>query len=284
MKILVDLVDKNIDSIKKYCDGVILGLNKFSVFSDTSYSLTEIKDITSKYKNLEIFIKIDKNIFNDELEKLKEALTYLDKLNITGVFFYDLALLKLKKDLNLKLDLIWSQTHMVTNYRTCNYYHEQGVKYALLSKEITLDEILEISKLSKITPMVEVVSLPSVGYSRRKLITNYSKDFNVLNKKQLEVLEKVSQDKYLVKEEEHGTGFLLKNILNGTSIISKLYEKSIPYIIFREYGIDDFKELIKDTRTYLLGECKDNNYIEKYQKLGNNTGFFYKKTIYRVKK
>ena len=30
---------------------------------------------------------------------------------------------------------------MVNNYKTCNYYHSKGVKYALLGKEITLEEI-----------------------------------------------------------------------------------------------------------------------------------------------
>ena len=35
---------------------------------------------------------------------------------------------------------------MVNNYKTCNYYHSKGVKYALLGKEITLEEIIEIIK------------------------------------------------------------------------------------------------------------------------------------------
>ena len=71
-------------------------------------------------------------------------LVQLDKMNITGVFFYDLAVLELKRELNLNIDLVWNQTHMVNNYKTCNYYYSKGVKYALLGKEITLDEILEI--------------------------------------------------------------------------------------------------------------------------------------------
>ena len=40
----------------------------------------------------------------------------------------------------------------------------------------------------------------------------------------------------------------------------------------------------EDTKKYIEGNCLDDNYIEKYKKLGDNTGFFYKKTIYRVVK
>ena len=86
------------------------------------------------------------------------------------MIYYDVSLITLKKELELSFDLVWNQTHMVNNYRTCDYYHSKGVKYALLGKEITLDEIVEICNKSSISCMVEVVSLPSVAFSRRKLI------------------------------------------------------------------------------------------------------------------
>lgn len=168
---------------------------------------------------------------------------------------------------------------MVNNYKTCNYYYDKGVKYALVSKEITLDEIKTINKLSKINTIVEVVSLPSVGFSKRKLVTNYNKDNNS-NFKDLKVLEKVTNKEYIVKEENAGTGFILDEVLNGTSVIKELYNSGTSYILMRE--IDDFLELVKDTKEYISNECRDDEYISKYKKLGDNTGFFFKNTIYRV--
>ena len=283
MKVLVELIDKDISEYSNI-DGVILGLKDYSVFNNITYTKEEIKDITNKYSNLDIFVKIDKNIFNSEINNLKEILTYLSKLNIKGVFFYDLALLQIKKDLNLDIDLVWSQTHMVTNYRTCNYYNEKGVKYALLSKEITLDEIIEISNKSSIKTIVEVFSKPTVGFSRRKLVTNYNHDIGETGSNELEVLEKVSNDTYLVKEEDAGTGFILNKILNGTSIIKDLYNNNVDYILLREVDNINFKELVNDTKEYIESNCLDDNYISKYKKLGDSTGFFFKKTIYKVKK
>ena len=284
MKILVEL--KNKIQGKQESDGLILALKDFSVQSTVTYTKEEIKDIVESYPDKEIFISINKNIFNKEIEPLKEVLLYLDKLNIKGIFFYDLAILQLKKELNLKTDLVWNQTYMVNNYKTCNYYYSKGVKYALLSKEITLEEIIEIVNKSQINTMVEVLSLPSVAFSKRKLITNYYKDLNKDSKEELTITEKTTNQEYKVTEDKTGTNFFLNTITNGTSIIKDLFNANVPYIIMRENGIerDLFTELVEDTKEYIKGNCQNNDYIIKYQKLGDNTNFFFKKTIYRVKK
>ena len=93
----------------------------------------------------------------------------------------------------------------------------------------------------------------------------------------------MSDSFYKVFENSNGTSFYLDNIMNGTSIIKELYECNCPYIIFREFGIDCFYELVNDTVEYINNKCLDNLYIDKYKKLGNSTNFFFKKTIYKVK-
>ena len=282
MKLIIEPSTKD-DLYIDYVDGIILSLKDYSIGSNIYYDLDEIKEVVNK-TNKEIFINMNNNIMNSELDKLKELLIELDKLNISGIFFYDIAILELKRELNLNVDLIWSQTHMVNNYRTCDYYYSKGVKYALLGKEITLEEILEIINKSKIISMVEVVSIPNIAFSKRKLLTNFYKDLNKKINYELEIEEKVSHDKYLVKEEEKGTSFFQNKIINGTSIIKELYDNKCEYIIMREESIPNFKELIIDTKEYIDNKCMDNNYIDKYKKLGDNTNFFFKKTIYKVKR
>ena len=122
-----------------------------------------------------------------------------------------------------------------------------------------------------------------MAFSKRKLLTSFYKDLNKKVKKDILVGEKVSQETYEVMEEDNGTSFFLERIVNGTSIIKDLYEVNTPYIIFREYKIPNFKELIIDTKKYIEGNCLDNNYLDKYQSLGDFTNFFHKKTIYKVK-
>lgn len=284
MKILIEPSTKN-NLYQTSIHGLILSLEKYSVQSNVYFSLEEIKQIREENPSLEIFVNINKNLSNDDIKPLTEILIELDNLNIQGIFFYDLAILKLKKEHNIKTNLVWSQTHMVNNYKTCNYYHAKGVKYALLGKEITLEEILEIIKLSSITSMVEVVGLPSVAFSKRKLITNYFKDLNKQPKEKLLVKEKVSDAFYELQEDFNGTSFFLKDVVNGTGIIKDLYEANLEYIVLREYGIESiFEELLIDTKEYIEGNCQNTDYVEKYKSLGDNTNFFFKKTIYMVKK
>lgn len=285
MKILIEQSTKNTD-LSKYTDGLILSLKNYSSQSYLTYTFEEIEQIIKDNHDKEIFINLNKNFFNDEIESLKEILLKIDKLNVKGIFFYDLAILQLKKECNLKTDLIWSQTYMVNNYKTCNYYHSKGVKYALLSKEITLEEIKEIITKSKIEAMVETVSMPSVAFSKRKLLTNYYHNLNKEAKKNLVVTEKATNEEYQVLEDETGTNFFLNKITNATSIIKELYSCNCPYIILREYGIDHelFKELLIDTQKYIESKCQDEEYINKYESLNDFTNFFFKKTIYQVKK
>ena len=284
MKILIEPITKQ----NKYedADGIILALKDYSVQSMNYYSIDEIKTIKDNNPTKEIFISINKNLMNEDIEPLSNILKEIDNLNVNGIFFYDTAVLQLHRELKLKTDLVWSSTHMVNNYKTCNYYNDKGCKYALLGKEITLEEIKEIITNSTITSMVEVVGLPSVAFSKRRLVSNYYSDLGKEKKDSIVIEEKVTKEKYIVNEDSNGTGFFLDRVVNGTGILKDLYDVDCKYIIFREYGIDKdtFYELVKDTKDYINNKCTDEGYIEKYKKLGDFTNFFFKKTIYKVKK
>lgn len=283
MKLLIECSKKE-TSLFDIADGIILPLKGFSVESVCYFTYEEIEKIV-KTSKCEVFVKINKNFMNEEIDSLTEILKKLDGLGVKGVFFYDLAVLELKKELSLSIDLVWNQTHMVNNYKTCDYYHSKGVRYALLGKEITLEEIKEICSKSKISSMVEVVSRPSVAFSKRKLVTNYYCDLGESGSSELVITEKVSGDQYHLIEDENGTSFFLDTITNGTSIINDLYSVNVEYIIMREYGLENiFSELVTDTMDYIHNSCVNNNYVLKYKKLGDYTNFFFKKTIYRVKK
>ena len=69
-----------------------------------------------------MFVAINKNIFNDDLKDLENNLIELSKLNIKGILFYDLSILSIVKRLDLKLDLVYNQGHLVTNYNIVEFY------------------------------------------------------------------------------------------------------------------------------------------------------------------
>ena len=288
MKVLTKINNKeNINLYKKNSDGFILGLKNFSVGFDYECSIDEIQTLVKEFSNKEIFISINKNIFNDELPYLEEILTKLSSIKIKGILFYDMAVLYLKNKNNLNIDLVWNQTHMVTNYNTCNYYYAEGCKYAYLSNEITLDEMLEICDKSKIKTLAMVFGHSTIAHSKRKLLSNYFEYINKNKEKNCyDITETINNNKYIVEETDLGTTIFNEKLLNGIRPLFELNNK-LDYAIIEEDDNINFEELASYFRKVVNNEIVDKEMIiESTNELYPNTteGFFYKKTIYKVKK
>ena len=285
MKKIVKVNNKlSIEFYSSLCDGFIIGLKDFSVDFDCCFSCDEIKDLVEKYKEKEFFVSINKNIFNSELNELERILLFLNKLPVK-VLFYDMSVLYLKNKNQLQIPLIWNQTHMVTNYNTCNYYYDKGCDYAFVSGEITLDEILEIKKNAKSSLLVQVVGHQIMSYSRRRLLTNF---YTSIGKKYDGGLKTISEHdkRFLIKETKDGTAIKTSNILNGIPIIPSLLSENIDYIVIDESYIEGEVILnsLKIINEIIDGIAIDENISKSKEILGDNTSFLFKKTIYKVKK
>ena len=271
-----------------------LGINTFIVGVENlssgylfTMSLDEIKSLSNQ---VNLYVAINKMIENKELSYLEASLNFLNKTTVKGVLYYDLSTPSIKKKYNLNLDLVWNQTHMVTNYNTANFYYNEGVKYGYISNEITLEEILEINEKSKMSFFVNIISKPIMSHSKRNLLSNY---FKVNNQKKTEdtyiLSEKDKTDKFLISEVMTGTTIRYGNIINGTYFIKELIESGITYLVIDTTYIEE--EKIVETVKNILEIPQILNTSEYKKKLasletilGNDTGFFNKKTIYKVKK
>lgn len=278
MKIIV----KPVGDINDYqeADGFVLPLKDFAVDYRNYYDLNSIIQIANS-TDKEIFVVINKMISNREIDDLKKVLLDLEKIDITGIFFYDLALLQLKKELGLKNDLVWNNTHMVTNYYTCNYYYDKGIKYAYLSNEITIDEVLEINKKAKTKSIFMLLGYPVVSFSKRSLVSNSG------FKDEIKIREDTSKQQYMVIESNDGTTFKYDKIRNNAVCLKQLVDNNFPYVYLIEDDINHeiFKEGLVLTRNLIDGKIENNMYVKKMRELFHgDTGFLYRKTIYRVKK
>ena len=242
--------------IKDLVDAYLIPLKDLSINYTNVFTIEEIKEVQKL--NKEVFVIINKNIENKELNKLEEVLKELDKLNITGIIFYDIAIVELKKELNLKTDLVWNQEHLSTNYTSVNYWYEKGAKYAYLSSEITKKEIEEIRKNTKAKLMINAYGYIPMFTSKRHLVDNYIETFNIEEKGN----KIYKEDKYYnIKDEKNGTTVYTDYILNIKENIN------VDYYIYNSNMIDEekFKQVLI-------------NNTEKEE-----TGFLYKETIYKVK-
>lgn len=278
------IVPNNINELDLYknkgADTFIFGLDNYAINYPT-ISIDDIRNISSENN---IFIAINKNIFNSEIEDLKEKLIGLSKLPILGVLYYDIGVLNLVMDNNVNINLVWNQTHMVANYNTCNYYYSKGVKYGFLANEITLNEMLEIKAKTKMKLMVQVFGYPIMSHSRRNLLTNYFRSIN--KKKENRAYHLTEKDNsFLIKESDNGTSILLEKLINGTKPLYDLIDNDFEYAVLDmqevpfELGSKVFEKFLN-----INSYQKENLIKEMNDLIGDNTNFFYKKTIYKVKR
>lgn len=290
MKYLV-IPKANID-LKIYqkagADAFIFGLQNYSV-NYPEISLEKIVELSKKYS---IFVSLNKNIRNEELKDLENILETLSNTSICGILFYDLSILSIVQRKKLHLPLVWHQTHMVTNYQTCNYYFDQGVEYGITSNEITLEEILEMKKNTKMKLIPQILGYPIMSHSRRKLVENYFKDIEEKPEKEIYRLTEKTEESFLIRESHAGTSILFGKPINGTKVLYELLDHGFEYAILDMTFLEDstgleMLELYQEIRNTFSKDTP----VERAKKInqsisiiGDFTNFFYKKTIYKVKK
>ena len=284
MKLLI--MPKSIDQIESLIediDGVIVGIKDLSINQPAYFTLDEIKKINEIIKNngKEIFVSLNKNMFNKDLEILEYTLLQLDNLKLNGILYYDIAIVNFKKNLKLVTPLVWNQEHLTTNYLTSNFWYEYGAKYTMLSSEITLDEINEIALNANAKTMVPIFGYLPMFVSRRHLVRNYLDTFKIKDDSNINYIEK--EDKiYAIIDSNDGTIAYSNKCLNGINETLKL---NVDYIVLNSFNINNatFKRVV--SMYNIANESNVQEFKEEIDKmLDTDTGFLYKETVYEVKK
>ena len=258
---------KQANKAKDLVDTFIIPIDNLSINYESTFNINQIKKINNIKKS---FVVINKNIHNDEIDKLKKILQEIEKINVLGIIFYDVSIVNLKNKLKLKTPLVWHQEHLVTNYQTINYWGKKNVEYAYLSSELTKREIDEISKNTKIKTLVNVFGYLPMFTSKRNLVNNYLKTFDLKDNKKLKKISKENKF-YIIKDEQKGTTVYSDYILNALDEDFSNFD----YIVFNSNYIDE-KDVYDTIKKYKEGS---NDY-----KYPINHGFLYQETIYKVKK
>ena len=272
-------VDKLIDCV----DAIALGIRDLSVnFLEIDLSdLSELVE-TVHSKSKKIFISLNKNMHNSNLDTVKNVLTICEDLKVDGIFYCDVAVLTMCKKMNLKLPLIWNAEHLATNYNTINYWSKFGISYAFLSNEITKKEIDEISDNTSIPLIVQGFGYVPMYVSKRHAIDNYLKHFNLnTNSKSFYIFKEEKQ--YPILERKDNTEIYSYFILNA---ISEYVDSDLEYVLLNGFKIEieQFMEVINLFKT-VTNDNKE-ELKERIDSMFDNTdlGFLYKEAIYQVKK
>lgn len=267
-------------------DGVILGIQDLSVNLPFYIQVDDL----NQYKNLKkegkkIFIMLNKNMHNKDLEQLRKVMIELEQYSIDGVFYYDISVVNLKKELRVSYPIIWSQEHMTTNAGTCNFWVSHGVEGAYLSSEITLEEIKEIRRNTDISLFVNIFGYLPMFDSKRHLVKNYLECFQLEKKGDLYYLEKEGNT-YPIVDDKNGTTVYSAHILNAIKEVLELKNMGIEYAVLNSFLIEEsiFNQVINLLQN-LTEESKEQveNDVNELCKQNVDKGFLYTETIYKIK-
>lgn len=270
------MIDRLVDNT---CS-LLLGIEEYSV-NTFNVDMDYIKELS---KRTSVYVSLNKNIANSELDTVKDLLQELNELNIKGLLYADVAIVNLVHKLKLDINLIWSQEHLTTNFYTINYWLDHGVKGTFLSNEITKDEMLTISSNTKSELYVQLFGYIPMYVSKRHAVNNYLNYFHKKKSDSNYYLFK-EDNKYSIVDNNEGTVIYSHFILNGLKEYLEL-STNIHNIILNGYHIDEDKmeEVIN-----IFKEVNVSNYDDMNNKLNNmfdnlSNGFLNEETIYRVKR
>ena len=260
-------------------DAYLLGIENLSVNMPMYFTLEEIKNINT---DKEIFISLNKNMHSQDLKPLEHTLIELSKLNIKGIFFYDIGILNIVKRLNLNIPLVWAQEHMTTNYETINFWYNEGVEYTQVSEEIKEEEIINIKHNTKSKLIVPILGYFPMFVSRRHLKQNYLKQFSLKDDSKINYIEKEGKIYPIV--DENVTTVYTSSYLNGIKEFLNFKKENIEYVLINGFLLKEEEKIINMFKTVTNENVEEyNNEISNILDNNIDTFFLHKDTIYKVK-
>jgi U32 family peptidase len=288
--------------IEAGADSFVVGEERFGLRLAGEFSREDVKKAIelAHSKNKKIYVAMNGIFHNDKVDELEDYLKFVYEAGADAVLFGDPSVIMAKKGLGIDLPLHWDPHTLATNWYTCNYWGKKGAKRAVLSKELSMDEIIEIKENAEVEIEVQVHGMTCMFQSRRPLVHNYfeynGKQLKVEKDKDSLYLYDPDRDNYYpVFEDSNGTHIMSPNDM---CIIDELQE-------LIEAGIDSFKiEGIFKSQTYLVEVTKLYRQaidtcvrdVDEYEELASDwlekmeaiqpenrpldTGFFFKETVY----
>lgn len=290
MKIVI--LPKNLNDLEKIkADIVIVGIDKLSWYIPFVINKRNFKSTINliNKSNKQVFIALNKLMTNSDLSLLKSYLKLIKNNSVAGILFDDPAVYQLCSKTDLNTSLIHFSSHLITNYRTADFWLKKGLNGVLLSTEITLDEIFSIRSQTSTPLLMQGYGYLPMFVSRRNLITSYLKYLQLPIKKEKYIIEEpISKRKFNIYENNKETIILSDYFINVYSLLPKLNNK-IDYLLLSSLGVESNK--FKKVVNYFSKVIKDkeelktiNDKIIKLSPIKPNEGFLFTKTIYKVKK
>jgi len=157
-------------------DACYIGGYDYSLRANANnFSMEEIKEaVKFAHKlNKKIYVVCNIVFHNENLKDVENYLKDLEKLKVDAVILSDLFLIDIIKRVSPKLKIFLSTQASITNKESVNYYKSIGADRVVLARELTKNEIKEISDETDVELEVFLHGAMCTCYSGRCVLSNY---------------------------------------------------------------------------------------------------------------
>lgn len=253
------------------------------------FSWAQIKEINQccDALGLKMGVMMNRIFFDEEIEECKKALMRYNELNISRIDYTDPAVFMQARQLNMEHLLNYNPDTLMCNDRDIQFYLDLKIDGVILSKEITLEEMVEIAKKTQGSLEVILFGRLNMSYSKRKLLSSYldeiDSDFQPQNRQDLVLIETTREGKMPIVEDEHGTAIYTDYTLAGYQELQTLMDAGITRFRFDNSFLEEdcFLACMHGFQKVLHGEDAKGIFEElkkQYSEKNFDTGYMYQKT------
>lgn len=163
-------------AIRYGADAVFVGGKEFSLRSGASnFTLDDIREGVEFAKKYGASIHVTCNIIlhQDNLQGIEEYLKALDDAGVSAIIVADPYIMKVAKDLNLKLEVHVSTQLSTLNTKAIKFYQDLGMDRVVLGRETCFDDLKQILDKTDIDIEYFVHGAMCIHYSGRCMLSNY---------------------------------------------------------------------------------------------------------------
>jgi putative protease len=160
-------------------DAVYIGGEEFSLRAAAdNFSIDDMKIGVNlaheKYKG-KVYLTANIIPHNEDLKEIEKYFEEIKEIDFDGIIVSDPGIFMLVKRIIPNISVHLSTQANNTNYESCNFWYKNGIKRIVLARELSLEEIKEVSDNTDENLELEIFvhGAMCISYSGRCLLSNY---------------------------------------------------------------------------------------------------------------
>ncbi|MEK4386622.1 peptidase U32 family protein [Solibacillus sp. FSL W7-1464] len=217
-------------------DAFVIGEQKFGLRLAGDFTVAQVEEATKLIHaaGKKVYVAVNALFHNDRLDALDEYLVQMQRIGVDALLFGDPAVIIAVRENNVTIPLHWNPETTATNFFQVNYWGERGSKRAVLARELSVDEVIEIKENTKHEIEVQVHGMTCMFQSKRSLLGNYflyrDEAMEIENRKENKNMflhDKERKNKYPIYEDMNGTHIFSPNDMCIIEELNELFEAGI---------------------------------------------------------